>query len=283
MTPISGHTRVAAVIGAPVRHSRSPAIHNAAFAAAGLDWVYLAFEVAPGQATAALDAVRTLGLAGLSVTMPHKADVALAVDELTPAAAALGAVNCVTNHDGRLVGDTTDGGGFLDGLADDTGLDVGGRRVAVVGAGGAGRAVVEACGAAGAAEIVVVNRSPERAARAVEVGHGRATVGEPADLARAELVVNATSVGMGADTSLPFDPDLVDPGAVVVDLVYEPLRTPLLAALTDRGVTAVNGLSMLVHQAARAFHQWTGVEAPLDAMRSAARAGLALPSDDAET
>ncbi len=274
MAPFSGATTLAAVIGDPVRHSLSPTIHNAAFAACGLDWMYCAFVVPNGGARDALAAMRTLGIAGYSVTMPHKADVAAAVDECTPAAAALGAVNCVTNRNGRLFGDNTDGEGFVRGLAADAGLDVRGARCVVLGAGGAARAVIDALGRAGASEVVVVNRSAEAAARAAAlpgVAGGVGRVGDPTAVAHADLVVNATPLGMpvtGA-ADLPCDPDLVAPAAVAVDLIYEPVETPWLRALRSRNVQAFNGLSMLVHQAARQFESWTGVPAPLDAMRDA--------------
>ena len=148
--PISGGTRLAAVIGAPVRHSLSPTLLNTAFAEAGLDWHFMALEVAEGQAGEALDAVRALGLVGLSVTMPHKAAVAAAVDHRTDEAEALDAVNCVVVEEDRLVGHNTDGDGFLDGLRHDAGLDPTGRRTVVLGAGGAARAVVLALARAGA-------------------------------------------------------------------------------------------------------------------------------------
>ena len=137
----TGTTSLAAVIGSPVRHSRSPAIHNAAFRALGLDWTYLAFDVAAGEAGRAIDAMRALGLGGLSVTMPHKDAVVDLVDELTDDARRLGAVNCVTPRSGRLIGDNTDGAGFIASLAD-AGVSVGGRSCVVLGAGGAARAVV---------------------------------------------------------------------------------------------------------------------------------------------
>ncbi|MFO7281735.1 MAG: shikimate dehydrogenase [Thermoanaerobacterales bacterium] len=276
--PVTGRTRVAAVIGSPVRHSLSPTIHNAAFAATGLDWVYVAFEVPEGRGGDAVAAVRTLGLAGLSVTMPHKAAVHDAVDERTPVAAALGAVNCVYWRGDRLVGDNTDGAGFLDALRADEGVEVGGRRCVVVGAGGAGRAVAHALGGAGAAEVVVVNRSPGPAARAAELAGAAGRVGEPADVARADLVVNATPLGMGvggADEPLPVDVGLLRPGQVVVDLIYQPAVTPLLAAAAERGAVAINGLGMLVHQAAHAFRRWTGQEPPVAAMREATARELA--------
>ncbi|MBA2496552.1 MAG: shikimate dehydrogenase, partial [Acidimicrobiia bacterium] len=152
---VSGATRVAGVIGAPVRHSLSPALHNAAFAATGLDWVYVAFEVAGGDVGRALDGVRAFGLGGLSVTMPHKADAAALVDECSEDAVLLGAVNCVVPLDGgRLRGENTDGGGFVDSLAE-VGVDPRGMCCAVLGAGGAARAVIVALARAGAAEVRV--------------------------------------------------------------------------------------------------------------------------------
>jgi shikimate dehydrogenase len=276
---ISGATRLAAVIGWPVRHSLSPAILNAAFAAAGADWAFVALEVPPGQGAAAVEAMRTLGLGGLSVTMPHKAAAHDAVDEATAVAADLGAVNCVFRRDDRLVGDNTDGAGFLDALAHDPGLDVAGLRCVVVGAGGAGRAVIRALGAAGAAEVVVVNRSPEPAARAAPLAGPAGRVGTAADVAAADLVVNATPLGMdithgGADP-LPVDEDFLHEGQVVADLVYHPAVTPLLRVARARGTVAVGGLGMLVHQAGRAFRNWTGEAPPLDAMATAARHALA--------
>jgi len=285
---ISGTTRVAALIGSPARHSLSPAILNAGFDALGLDWVFVVHEVPPGQGEAALAAVRTLGLGGLSVTMPHKAAAAGAVDERTPVAEALGAVNCVFWSGDRLVGDNTDGAGFLDALRLDEGVDPDGRACVVVGAGGAGRAVVRALADAGAAEVVVVNRSPEPARRAAALAGAGGRVGTVDDVAKAEIVVNATPVGMagtaasaaaaasgGAASQLPFAPDLLRTGQVVVDLIYHPLTTPLLTEAAERGLTAVNGLGMLVHQAAHAFRRWTGEEPPVPVMAAAATAALA--------
>jgi shikimate dehydrogenase len=271
---LSARTRLAAVIGSPVAHSRSPAIHNAAFAAAGLDWAFLAFEVPPGGAVAALDAVRALGLGGLSVTMPHKGDVAAAVDERSEVVERLGAANCVVPvGGGRLRGESTDGAGFVRSLAD-AGFEPAGRRCTVVGAGGAARAVVLALAAAGAAAVTVSNRSAGNARRAAALAPGTGRVAEPgvaAAITEADLVVNATPIGMGADGAVPFDPSLLGAGQVVADLVYDPLETPLLAAAAAAGCRTVDGLGMLVHQAALAFEAWTGEAAPLEAMRAAAR------------
>jgi shikimate dehydrogenase len=267
---ITGATRVAGVIGDPVRHSLSPVLHNAAFAAAGLDWVYVAFEVAEGEVPAALAGMRSLGLAGLNVTMPHKQAVADAVDWLSPEAQALDAVNTVVAHDGRLIGHNTDGAGLIDSLRLDAGVDPAGRRCVVLGAGGAGRAVVRALAEAGAAEVLVVNRTAATGERAAALAGAVGRLGPELDVASADIVVNATPVGMGADEALPCDPAVLGgTGQVVVDLIYDPLETAWLAAARARGAHTVGGLGMLVYQAAHAFTLWTGVDAPVAAMRAA--------------
>jgi shikimate dehydrogenase len=264
---------IAALIGSPVAHSLSPAIHNAAFDAAGLDWVYVAFEVAPGRGAAALDAMRLLGLRGLSVTTPHKEDVAAAVDALAPAAAALRSVNTVAATDsGCLVGYTTDGDGVVGALAA-AGIGVAGAVVAVVGAGAAGRSVIDAVERGGAGDIIVVNRTADRAEEAARLAPA-ARVGAVADVAAADVVVNATSVGLGSD-EMPFDPGLLRAEQVVADLVYHPLATALLRAARDRGCRTVDGLETLVHQAVRQQELWTGRRPDPAVMRAAALAELA--------
>ncbi len=261
------------MIGHPVAHSLSPALHNAAFAAAGLDWTYVAFDVAPGAAGAALQAMRTLGIAGLSVTTPHKEDVAAAVDRLDPSTAALRSANTVVRAaDGALVGYSTDGDGFVASLAAD-GVGVTGASVAVVGAGAAARSVIDAVGRAGAAEIVVVNRTPARGQLAAGLA-ARARSGSEADLPAADVVVNATSVGMGTG-DLPFDVAVLRPGQVVADLVYHPLQTALLRSARDAGCRTVDGLGMLVHQAVLQQELWTGIRPDPALMRAAAETALA--------
>ncbi len=270
---ISGRTHLAAVIGWPVRHSLSPVIHNAAFAAAGLDWVYLALPVPPGSAPAAITGMAALGIEGLSVTMPHKAPVAAALDHLTDDAVALGAVNCVFRDGDRIVGDNTDGGGFVDSLGDD-GIVPAGMRCLVVGAGGAARAVVRSLAASGAAEVAVLARRAGPAAAAAALAGTVGAIGTDGHLSAADLVVNATPVGMGDDDGLAFDPDRCRPDAVVADLVYHPAATPLLEHAAACGLRTVGGIGMLAHQAARAFSRWTGLDAPVEVMVAAARAGL---------
>jgi shikimate dehydrogenase len=272
LTAAGAKTRLAAVIGYPVRHSLSPAMHNAAFAELGLDWVYVAFEVAPGAVDAAFAGVRALNLGGLSVTIPHKAAALDAVDEATDAARAVGAVNTVVPLvDGALRGANTDGAGFLASLVDE-GFNPRGRICVVLGAGGAARAVVHALAGAGAAEVVVVNRTPARAEATAALAGATGRVGVPADVTGADLVVNATPLGLagaGSD-ALPVDPELLRQGQLVVDLIPNPAVTPLMAAAQARGAAVAGGVGMLVHQGALAFELWTGRPAPLDVMRAAA-------------
>jgi shikimate dehydrogenase len=260
-------------MGHPVAHSLSPLLHNTAFTHLGIDWVSVGFPVLPGRGAAALDGARDLGIRGLSVTMPHKEDVARAVTVRTPMAERLGAVNCVTDQDGSWFGDNTDGAGLLAALARGGRFVPAGRRCLVVGAGGAARAVVAALGDAGASEVVVVNRTPERAAVAAALAGSVGRVGAATDATECDLVVNATPAGMGdvagGPSGWPVDPALLGPGQVVVDLVYHPPLTPWLEAAAARGATVMNGLGMLVHQAALLIERWTGLEAPVDAMWAA--------------
>ncbi|MEO7397680.1 MAG: shikimate dehydrogenase [Ilumatobacteraceae bacterium] len=273
---ITATTRVAGVIGSPVRHSLSPVIHNAAFAASGLDWVYAAFDVAAGGGGAAVAAMHALGIAGLSVTMPHKHDVAAAVDVIDEASAALAAVNTVVRQpDGRLAGHSTDGDGFVASLRE-AGCDPAAMNVVVLGAGGAARAVIHALGRSGAERVIVVNRSAGRAGEAAALAGGRGVVGEAGDLRFADLVVNATSVGMwpvsgaAAADLLPLDPALLESRHIVADLVYHPLETPLLRAARRCGAVAIDGLAMLVHQAVLQQELWTGRRPDPTIMRAAA-------------
>jgi shikimate dehydrogenase len=285
-------TTVVGVIGSPVGQSLSPLLHNAAFAALDLNWISLAFPVAPGQVPAALNGMRALGVAGLSVTMPHKAEVATLMDSCSEVAAQLQAVNCVINQGGTLHGANTDGDGFLASLRRAAGFEPAAKRCLVIGAGGAARAVTHALGRAGAADVAVVNRTPERAgpvaALAGPAGRAVATV-DAAQVAQSDLVVNATPIGMagvagvdgaaaaagglaGESEQWLVAPALMHAGQVVTDLVYAPRPTPWLAASAAAGATTVDGLGMLVHQAALQLELWTGHTAPVDVMWQAATA-----------
>ena len=272
--PPSAATQVVGVIGYPVTHSLSPLLHNTAFAELGVDWVSVGFPVEPDQAATAIEGARKLGIRGLSVTMPHKEDVAVAVS-CTRSAERLAAVNCLfLDADGAWVGDNTDGEGLVAALARGGRFDPAGRRCLVVGAGGAARAVVAALADAGAAEVVVVNRTRDRAVAAAALAGSAGRVGDAADATGCDLVVNATPAGMagveGGPDGWPLDPALLGPGQVVVDLVYHPSTTPWLAAAAGQGAATSNGLGMLVHQAALQIERWTGQVAPVDAMWAAA-------------
>lgn len=278
---ISGATKLAAVVGDPVRHSLSPTIHNAAFAANRLDWRYVAFPVASGNGAAAVEAMRTLGIAGLSVTMPHKASVAIAADRRTPVAERLGVANCLYWDEDQIIADTTDGDGFVAGLnASNPGI-LEGAQVAILGAGGAARSIVEALGRTAVTEILVVNRTLEKAEQTAELA-ANARSASVNEVDAVNVVVNATAVGMagGPDPAgLPCPPELIQNQDLVVDIVYNPIVTPLLRTAQDVGIATAGGLPMLVHQAALAFERWTGERAPLAAMSEAATA-TQLASDD---
>ena len=279
-------TRLVGVIGSPITHSLSPLLHNAAFAALGLGatWHSLAFEVAPGQAAEALEAMRRADISGLSVTMPHKADVVALVDECTEVAQRLNAVNCIVSTEGVLLGTNTDGEGFVASLARGADFTPAGRRCVVIGAGGAARAVVLALADGGASRISVLNRTPERAATAAALAGRAGSVVPPGERALAEavgsadLVVNATPFGMaGASPARERTPWLVAPqllheGQVAADLVYAPRPTRWLVEAAAAGARSVDGLGMLVHQAAAQLVLWTGEPAPVEAMWEAAEA-----------
>lgn len=270
MGSVTASTRLTGVIGRPVRHSLSPVIHNAAFAALGLDWISVAFEVDEAGVPEALAGMRGLGLEGLSVTMPDKEAVIAHLDRLSSDAAELGAVNCVQRRGPELVGHNTDGPGFVDSLREDLAWDPHGTRCAVLGAGGAARAVIRALRVAGAAEIVVVGRTRGRAEVAAALARDVGRLGTTEDVAEVDLVVNATPVGMGNGAgALPLDTDLLGSRQLVVDLIYQPLETALVAVARARGIRAVNGVGMLVHQAAHQIELWTGAAAPIGEMRSA--------------
>ena len=268
----TGITRIAAVIGDPVRHSLSPRLHNAGFAALGLDWFYVACPVAKGQAAQAIEAMRTLGIEGLSVTMPHKKSVAVAVDDLSSTAAKLGAVNCVRRDGDRLVGENTDGIGFVDSLRSQLQMDPDGLTIVIVGAGGAARSIALAMAEHGA-QVGIFNRTATSAEEVVEIVGAASSVVQEEAIRDADVIVNATPLGMSND-SLPFDPSLLSKGQSLIDLIYEPEKTALLLEAESLGVKTLNGVGMLLHQAGAQFQLWTGCEPPLREMAQAV--GLTL-------
>jgi shikimate dehydrogenase len=265
---IGGATRVAAVLGWPVAHSASPALHNAAFAALGIDAVLVALAVAPPDLAAAVRGLAALGFLGASVTVPHKQAVAGLCDRLDPLAERIGAVNCLVFDGGRVVGHNTDAGGFLDALAGELGRDASGARAVLLGAGGAARGVAVALAGAGAS-VQVVARSPASwcAARPWTAAELAAL------LPTCDLLVDCTPVGLSRheDSAVPAEIplELLPSTAAVCALLYGTPGSQLVTGARARGLAALDGAAMLVHQGARAFTLWTGRAAPIDVMRAA--------------
>jgi len=275
---ITGRTRLAVVIGDPVEQSLSPVIHNAAFSSSGVDWTYAALRVSSETLGAFIGLLRGSSISGVSVTMPHKDAVAGLVDRLDDSAAALSSVNTIVKKDdGQLVGYSTDGDGLCDALREAE-VSVEGSRVLVLGAGGAARSIVDAMARNGSDTILVHNRTVAKAQRLVPLAQGRGTVVSGDDLAAAirdsEIVVNATSVGMGQPES-PLPDGALGPKHVVVDIVYHPLRTVLLQQAERSGCRTIDGSRMLIHQAVRQQFLWTGRRPDVTSMTRAARRALA--------
>ena len=283
---ISARTRLCAVIGDPVGHSLSPQIHNAAFQACGLDYAYVAFPVKRGDAGAALEAVRTLGIRGLSVTIPHKRDVIPHLDEIDPVARNIGSVNTVVNTAGRLSGSSTDGPGALRALAAE-GVDPAGRSVLLLGSGGAARALAFTLATLDPLpELGILGIEPEELETLARDLSERTPLGPqaaPLDgetlsgaMAAAEIVIHATPVGMTPDVAASLVPaELIRPEQVIFDIVYTPRETQLLKNARSAGATSVPGLGMFVHQAAIQFELWTGQEAPVGVMAETVSRALA--------
>lgn len=283
MRSVDGSTRVVGVFGDPVEHTASPAMHNAAFETLGLNWIYVAFRVPPERLETALRGTAALGMPGVNLTVPLKEAALAIVDRLDPGARILGAVNTVVvDEGGELIGHNTDGPGFVRAVREDFGLELKGRRMAVVGVGGAGRAVALQSALEGVARLVLFNRSMQRAesvAGAVRALRGDVEVEvRPLDalgvanaLEGIDLAVNGTSLGLREDDPSPIPAIALHEGLCVYDLVYRPAPTPLEREASKRGVRAANGLGMLLHQGALAFELWTGMEPPLAPMRDALR------------
>jgi shikimate dehydrogenase len=260
---MSANAPRACVVGWPIAHSRSPLIHSFWLNSLGLDGVYDRAAVPPGEFPAFAATIGQGGLVGANVTAPHKAAAFAACDRLTANAAGLGAVNTLWRENGRLCGDNTDVAGFLANLDEQAPEWRRRTRAAVViGAGGAARAVVKALGAAGAERIAVINRTFERAERLAAQFAPAARAARwsalTALLADADLLVNASPLGMIGQPALEIDLAPLGGRAIVADLVYVPLETPLLAAARSRGLKRVDGLGMLLHQAAPGFEHWFG-------------------------
>jgi shikimate dehydrogenase len=276
---INGHTTLVGIIGWPVKHSLSPPMHNAAFAELGLEWAYVPLPVYPDHVAEAVRGLRGLGFAGANVTVPHKQAVLAHLDDVSRAAQVIGAVNTIVVRDGSLYGDNTDASGFITSLHE-VGFDPDGTYCALLGAGGAARALAHGLADAGALQVCVYNRTFSRARELCrdmskfysDVRFEPASLGDLTAIADdTDLVVNATSLGMWPDTETsPWPREAPVPGHLTVcDLVYNPQETLFLAQARAVGAETVNGLGMLVHQGAAAFEMWTGRPAPVETMRQA--------------
>ncbi|MFL5737397.1 MAG: shikimate dehydrogenase [Actinomycetota bacterium] len=280
-TRVGGAARTVGVIGWPVEESLSPLIHNTAFIALDLDWVYVPLPVEPGRLPEAIEGLSALGFAGANVTMPHKTEAADLVADLSEDAFRLRAVNTLVTTTAGLVGHNTDAPGFERFLSEDAGFDAADRRTLIFGGGGAARACALALARARASEIVVALRDPAKTEelRAAVQGFEATLEVVPFDEAagrEADLVVNATPVGsLGEELPRPR----VTPETLVVDLLYRPGVTPLQIRAKEAGAAAFGGLGLLLHQAALSFELWTGQPAPLPAMSAAALAELSENSD----
>ncbi|OGO24654.1 MAG: shikimate dehydrogenase [Chloroflexi bacterium RBG_16_50_9] len=287
---ITGKTKICGVIGDPIAHTVSPAMHNAAFQSIGLDYVYVPFRVASEELGKAVAGIRAMNIRGLNVTIPHKVAIIPMLDGLDPLAEKIGAVNTIVNNEGNLRGYNTDATGFLQALLE-KGVEPEGRNIVILGAGGASRAVTHVLVVRGA-RLTVLNRR-------LELGWAEALAGEILDdlnievkvlelgddnLARAldgaEILVNTTSVGMLPNIEETLVPvQLLSPDIVVFDIVYNPIRTRLLREAAAAGARIIGGVDMLAWQGAQAFEKWTGQPAPLELMRDEAIKALVKYED----
>ncbi len=284
---ITGHTKVFAFFGSPAAHSSSPALHNEAFEQLGMDNVYVAFDVNLDRIQAAVEAVRAFNFGGANVSMPCKTAVMQYLDEIDPAAQLCGAVNTIVNKDGYLKGYSTDGVGWMNSVRDH-GIDLTGKKITLIGCGGAGKAIAVQAALDGVKEISLFNQRDafwdrcERTVKEIEentackVNLFELNTADSAamqvlkdEIADSILLANSTNVGMGQLKGMTYIPDksFLRPDLVVTDTIYSPAKTALLEMAEEVGCTAINGLGMLYYQGAAAFQLWTGVEMPHEHMK----------------
>ncbi len=280
-----GKTKVCGIIGDPIEHTMSPLMHNAAFDRMGMDYLYVPFKVGKEDLGKAIEGMKALNMRGLNVTIPHKVAVIPFLDKLDPLAEKIGAVNTIVNEDGVLTGYNTDATGFLQALLE-RGTEPEGKNIVILGAGGASRAISFVL-AERDAHLVILNRQLELD-WAEELAHRLSqTFNQEVEalkldeenlamtLDRADILVNATSVGMSPNISeTPVPARLLKPGLVVFDIVYNPIKTRLLREAEAAGAKTINGVDMLVWQGASSVEMWTGLREPIELMREEAIKGL---------
>jgi shikimate dehydrogenase len=271
---LDSHTTLYGVFGDPVRHSRSPLMMNRAFQVMGINAAYAAFHVKPDGLGNAIAGIRALGFRGVNVTIPHKVEVMQHLDAIDEGARIIGAVNTIVNENGKLTGYNTDGIGYVRSLREETGIELEGMRVLLLGAGGAARGVAYALAKAGVKRIEIANRTINRAIElASAIGEFTDTEGIGLDdladrLGSVDLIVNTTSAGMHPNVAeLPMNSELIEPEHIVSDLIYNPRITRFLKEAEARGAKIHGGLGMFIYQGAYALEYWTGNAAPIAAMR----------------
>ncbi len=278
---VKSTTSLYGIFGHPVEHSLSPVMHNNGFSELDLDCVYVAFDILPSNIGEAVSAVRSLGISGVNVTIPHKQRIMAYLDEISSDAMLVGAVNTVSNVDGRLIGFNTDVGGFLRALKADLDFTPEGTKVFMVGAGGAARAVIVGLGRNYVSEVVIANRTLSKAEDlAKEFSDHFPKVEFKAvmlsdeerikqNIVGSDIVINSSSAGMKRENSLDLPLYLLPKHAGIYDLVYDPTDTPLVKDAKKLGLKAHSGHSMLLYQGVEAFEIWTGLTAPVDTMKKA--------------
>lgn len=269
MIQISGRTKITGIFGYPVEHTLSPAMHNAAFKALGLDYCYVPFPVHPDYLKDAVKAIRALNLCGVNVTIPHKEKVMPLLDEINEEASFIGAVNTIVNSEGRLIGYNTDGKGFMQSLIE-SGISVEGKDILIIGAGGASRAISYYLSQK-TKTLYLYNRNKNRAEKLVhdlkKIRNNVTLIENISSIERFHIIINATPLGLKKEDPLPFDISLLRAEQTVCDLIYK--KTRLLEEASKKGCATLDGLGMLLWQGLFAFELWTGKTPKVEVMRNA--------------
>ena len=286
MGRIKGSTQLTCIIGSPVDHSKSPYMHNLAFEKLGLDYAYMAFDIKEGSLKQGVDGLRTLNVRGFNITMPHKQEVMKYLDKIEEDAKLIGAVNTVLNNNGKLIGYNTDGKGFIKSL-EERNVKYIDEKIVIIGAGGAAKAIAIELALKGVKNIVIVNRTLEKAEaishtinKNIEGSESRSLVLDEKllkeELKDASILINTTSVGMGdsIDKNIIKNEDTLHKDLFVADLIYNPVKTKFLSMAEEKGCRIMNGLDMLVYQGALVFKIWTGADMPVEVMKKMEKGNL---------
>lgn len=286
MERIKGSTQLTCIIGSPVDHSKSPYMHNLAFEKLGLDYAYMAFDIKEGSLKQGVDGLRTLNVRGFNITMPHKQEVMKYLDKIEEDAKLIGAVNTVLNNNGKLIGYNTDGKGFIKSL-EERNVKYIDEKIVIIGAGGAAKAIAIELALKGVKNIVIVNRTLEKAEaishtinKNIEGSESRSLVLDEKllkeELKDASILINTTSVGMGdsIDKNIIKNEDTLDKDLFVADLIYNPVKTKFLSMAEEKGCRIMNGLDMLVYQGALVFKIWTGADMPVEVIKKMEKGNL---------